>query len=238
MMVTMRASRRSEPTVVAGEQVAVMTPLAAGAGGDARPGGVVVPMLRSSPHGGGQQLAAALHPVLSRVYAARGLRTVGELALTLDRMLPVSSLPGIDAAAELLLRHRAGPLTVIGDFDADGATSTALMVRVLRAFGFTGVDFLVPNRFEFGYGLTPEIVHIAAQRQPRLLVTVDMVFQQCRRGVGARTRWIDVLVTTTRWGAELPDANVIVNRICLQRLRCRALGRRGVRSCDGRLRRH
>ncbi|MFX7140773.1 single-stranded-DNA-specific exonuclease RecJ, partial [Acinetobacter baumannii] len=76
---------------------------------------------------------------------------------------------GIQAAADLLLEHRAdGRVMIIGDFDADGATSTALMVRSLRAWGFGSVVFLVPNRFEFGYGLTPEIVALAAERKPTL----------------------------------------------------------------------
>ena len=97
----------------------------------------------------------ALHPVLGRVYAARGVRSAAELDHSLERLLPVGTLEGIPAAVELLLRHRGGRILVIGDFDADGATSSALMVRALRGLGFAAVDFLVPNRFEFGYGLTP-----------------------------------------------------------------------------------
>src|SRR5260370_24872620 len=89
-------------------------------------------------------------------------------------MLPVGSLEGLDAATRLLAAHRAaGRVLVIGDFDADGATSTALVVRALRAMHFAHVDFLVPNRFRFGYGLTPEIVALAAGRAPSLIVTVD-----------------------------------------------------------------
>src|SRR5262245_42520109 len=93
-----------------------------------------------------------LHPVLRRAYAARGVRDSAELALTLDRLMPVGSLDGIEAAVELILAHRDRRILVVGDFDADGATSTALIVRCLRAWGFASVDFLVPNRFEFGYG--------------------------------------------------------------------------------------
>ena len=155
-----------------------------------------------------------LHPVLQRVYAARGLSGDSELALTLDRLLPVSTLGGVAAAVELLLRHRrsGGPILVIGDFDADGATSTALIVRVLRAWGFPAVDFLVPNRFEFGYGLTPEIVRLAAQRAPALIITVDNGISSIAGVAEARQRGIDVLVTDHHLaGAELPAANVIVN---------------------------
>src|SRR4051812_38854963 len=115
----------------------------------------------------------SLHPVLCRAYAARGVRDRAELALTLDQLVPVSTLDCVEAAVALLLEHRDRRILVIGDFDADGATSTALIVRCLRAWGFASVDFLVPNRFEFGYGLTPEIVGIAAERRPSLIVTVD-----------------------------------------------------------------
>ncbi len=115
-----------------------------------------------------------LHPVLRRAYAARGIREAGQIATDLSRLLPVGTLGGVTAAVDLLLKHRErGRILVIGDFDADGATSTALMLRALRAWGFVHVDFLVPNRFEFGYGLTPEIVNVAAARSPSLLVTVD-----------------------------------------------------------------
>ncbi len=106
-----------------------------------------------------------MHPVLGRVYAARGVRFAQELDTSLERLLPVGTLEGIPAAVDLLLKHRpAGHVLVIGDFDADGATSSALMVRALRGLGFAAVDFLVPNRFQFGYGLTPEIVALAAER--------------------------------------------------------------------------
>lgn len=117
----------------------------------------------------------SLHPVLRRVYAARGVRSEEELSLALSRLLPVGTLEGVEAAVELLLAHRAPgrKVLVVGDFDADGATSSVLIVRALRAWGFAAVDFLVPNRFEFGYGLTPEIVALGAERAPTLIVTVD-----------------------------------------------------------------
>ena len=84
---------------------------------------------------------------------------------------------------------------MIGDFDADGATSTALMVRALRGLGFAAVDFLVPNRFQFGYGLTPEIVALAAQREPTLIVTVDNGISSNAGVAAARAHGIDVLIT-------------------------------------------
>ena len=159
--------------------------------------------------------AAALvhvHPVLGRVYAARGVRSADELDHSLERLLPVGTLEGIPAAVELLLAHRAGRILVIGDFDADGATSSALMVRALTRFGFAAVDFLVPNRFEFGYGLTPEIVALARTRSPSLIVTVDNGVSSNAGVAAARAAGIDVLVTDHHLpGSELPQANVIVN---------------------------
>jgi single-stranded-DNA-specific exonuclease len=111
-----------------------------------------------------------------------------------------------------LLAHRTGRVLVVGDFDADGATSCALVVRALRGCGFAAVDFLVPNRFEFGYGLTPEIVALAATRAPSLIVTVDNGISSAAGVAAARTRGIDVLITDHHLpGAQLPDANVIVN---------------------------
>jgi single-stranded-DNA-specific exonuclease len=154
-----------------------------------------------------------LHPVLRRIYLARGVRTSDDLDLSLDRLLPVSTLESIAAAVDLLLAHRAaGRVLVIGDFDADGATSTALVVRALTAWGFAAVDFLVPNRFEFGYGLTPEIVKLAAGRDPSLIITVDNGISSAAGVTEARSRGIDVLVTDHHLpGVELPAANVIVN---------------------------
>jgi single-stranded-DNA-specific exonuclease len=156
---------------------------------------------------------AGLHPVLRRVYAARGIDNESDLDLSLDRMLPVGSLEGLDAATRLLAAHRsAGRVLVIGDFDADGATSTALVVRALRAMHFAHVDFLVPNRFRFGYGLTPEIVALAAGRAPSLIVTVDNGISSVAGVDAARDIGVPVLVTDHHLpGAVLPRAEVIVN---------------------------
>ena len=158
-------------------------------------------------------LAAPMHPVLRRVYAARGIGNVSELDLSLNRLLPVASLEGLDAGTRLLAAHRfAGRVLIIGDFDADGATSTAVMVRALRAMHFAHVDFLVPNRFHFGYGLTPEIVVLAAQRSPTLIVTVDNGVSSVAGVEAARALGIPVLVTDHHLpGAHLPRADVIIN---------------------------
>ena len=168
---------------------------------------------RSAGGGESSTLHAGLHPVLRRIYLARGVRTADDLDLSLERLLPVSTLESIAAAVDLLLAHRAaGRVLVIGDFDADGATSTALVMRALRAWGFAAVDFLVPNRFEFGYGLTPEIVTLAASRAPSLIITVDNGVSSAAGVARARAHGIDVLITDHHLpGAELPCATVIVN---------------------------
>jgi single-stranded-DNA-specific exonuclease len=154
-----------------------------------------------------------LHPVVRRVYAGRGLCCDEDLDLSLDRLLPVGSLEGVDQAVDLLAQHRqAGRILVIGDFDADGATSSALLVRALRALRFAHVDFLVPNRFSFGYGLTPGIVELAATRSPTLLVTVDNGVSSVDGVEAARRLGIPVLVTDHHLpGSVLPRAAAIVN---------------------------
>jgi single-stranded-DNA-specific exonuclease len=157
-------------------------------------------------------LSSDLHPVLRRIYVTRGVRTPADLDISLERLLPVGTLEGVTAAVDLLLQHRNGRVLIVGDFDADGATSTALMVRALQAWGFASVDFLVPNRFEFGYGLTPEIVTLAVTRSPTLIVTVDNGISSIAGVAHARAQGIDVLITDHHLaGVGLPNANVIVN---------------------------
>ena len=171
-------------------------------------------VVRRAPSSAALQRLAHLPPVLARAYAARGIEDPAQLSIGLDRLLPVGTLEGIDAAVRLLLQHRErrSRILVVGDFDADGATSSALIVRALRAWGYPEVDFLVPNRFEFGYGLTPEIVAIAAEREPALIITVDNGISSIAGVSSARERGIDVLVTDHHLaGHELPMANVIVN---------------------------
>jgi single-stranded-DNA-specific exonuclease len=161
----------------------------------------------------GIDFAADLHPVLKRVYAARGIACAQDLDLSLERLLPVSTLEGVERAAQLLAAHRgAGRVLVVGDFDADGATGSALLVRALRGLKFAHVDFLVPNRFRFGYGLTPGIVAQAAERRPTLIVTVDNGVSSVEGVAAARLLGIPVLITDHHLpGARLPDAEAIVN---------------------------
>ncbi|HEX6929771.1 MAG TPA: single-stranded-DNA-specific exonuclease RecJ [Gammaproteobacteria bacterium] len=158
------------------------------------------------------ELPDTMHPLLRMVFARRRLRSARELDYGLDALLPPDELGGVDAAAGLLAAHLDKRILVVGDFDADGATSCAVALLGLRALGARHVDFLVPDRFRFGYGLTPEIVGIAAAREPDLIVTVDNGISSVAGVAAARAKGIHVLLTDHHLpGAVLPDADVIVN---------------------------
>jgi single-stranded-DNA-specific exonuclease len=151
--------------------------------------------------------------VLARVYAARGIRSTAELDHSLAALPDFRQLANVDAAADRLARAiaRGERILVVADYDADGATACAVAVRGLRAMG-ARVDFLVPNRFEYGYGLTPEIVAVALARQPDLLVTVDNGIASVDGVRAAAAAGCDVLVTDHHLpGAELPQPAIIVN---------------------------
>jgi len=160
------------------------------------------------------ELSENLHPVLARLYAARAVQHADELDLSLERLLPPDRLKHMDAAVALLAESlRAGQrILIVADFDADGATSCALAVRALRAMGARDVRYVVPNRFEYGYGLTPEIVAVAAQQQPDLLITVDNGISSVDGVRAAKALGMRVLITDHHLpGAELPAADAIVN---------------------------
>ncbi|HEV2213529.1 MAG TPA: DHH family phosphoesterase, partial [Gammaproteobacteria bacterium] len=147
--------------------------------------------------GEGSGLPGGLHPLLRRIYAARGIATQAELDLALGSLADYRALGGMERAIDLLAACLAAQkrILVVGDFDADGATSSALLVRALRRFGAEHADYLVPNRFEYGYGLTPEIVALAAERKPDLIITVDNGISSHAGVEAARGRGIRVRVT-------------------------------------------
>ena len=160
-----------------------------------------------------QLVREGLHPVLARVCAARGIRGRKELKDALSGLLPPSGLLGAERAALLLADAIAASkrMLIVADYDCDGATACALGVRALAAFG-ASVGYLVPNRFEFGYGLTPEVVALAARSKPDLLITVDNGIASVEGVEAARTLGIEVIVTDHHLpGAELPRAAAIVN---------------------------
>lgn len=156
----------------------------------------------------------ALPPLLTRLYAARGVQSAAELDKGLARLIPYQQLKGMDAAVDLLvfgLQHGQRML-IVGDFDADGATASTVGVLGLRMLGAAHVDYLVPNRFEYGYGLTPEIVAVALEREPQLLITVDNGISSVEGVAAAKAAGLTVLVTDHHLpGAELPAADSIVN---------------------------
>ena len=156
----------------------------------------------------------SLPPLLQRIYAARGVTTGDDINLQLGQLLPYGGLADIDKAVERLTQalEQQQKVLIIGDYDADGATSTALIIRVLQRYGLRNIDYLVPNRFEYGYGLSPAIVEVAMQSQPALIVTVDNGISSIEGVKKAREAGIDVLITDHHLpGEELPDATVIVN---------------------------
>ena len=153
-------------------------------------------------------------PVLQRIFAARDVANETQLDRRLQALLPFNTLSDIDKAClrlEQALRAQQRIL-IVGDFDADGATSSALAIMALRAMGALHVDFLVPNRFEFGYGLTPGIIGVAQQWQPDLIITVDNGIASIEGVDAANAAGIDVLITDHHLPAEtLPKACAIVN---------------------------
>ncbi|WP_152225230.1 single-stranded-DNA-specific exonuclease RecJ [Pseudomonas sp. SCB32] len=155
-----------------------------------------------------------LPPLLTRLYAARGVQSAAELDKGLARLIPYQQLKGVDAAVELLVDalEKGQRILYVGDFDADGATASSVGVLALRMLGAAWVDYLVPNRFEYGYGLTPEIVAVALEKRPDLLVTVDNGISSIDGVAAAKAAGLRVLVTDHHLpGSELPAADAIVN---------------------------
>lgn len=153
---------------------------------------------------------------IKRILLARDIGSDAELNASLASMEPPGALKGIDAAVELLedALQQQRIVLVCGDYDADGATSTALLIRVLKQLGLQQIDFLVPNRFDFGYGLSPELVDVAAANEPKpdLIITVDNGISSVAGVDHARQLGMDVLVTDHHLpGSQLPNANAIVN---------------------------
>ncbi len=157
--------------------------------------------------------SAQVPPLLARLYGARGLCSEAELQYQLSHLLK-PNFKGLDEAVALLVDAVVAQarVLIVGDFDADGATSSALAVGALKAMGMEQVDFLVPNRFEFGYGLTPEIVAVAVGLEPDVIITVDNGISSIDGVMAAQELGIAVIVTDHHLpGAQLPSAEAIVN---------------------------
>jgi single-stranded-DNA-specific exonuclease len=159
-------------------------------------------------------LSGSIHPLLQRIYAARGVRSADEIDYSLKRLHPYTALKGIETAVELLITALKAEqrILIVADYDADGATSCALAVRGLRAMGAKRVGYVVPNRFEYGYGLTPEIIAVAISYEPDLLITVDNGIASIEGVREAKQRGLGVVITDHHLpGATLPAADAIVN---------------------------
>lgn len=154
------------------------------------------------------------HPLLQRIYSARGIQSKHELERGLEKLLPYKTMLGIDQAVAILIDalKNEEKILIVGDFDADGATSTALAIRALRSFGAQHIDFLVPNRFAFGYGLTPELVDVAKKMEPKVIVTVDNGIANHAGVLAAKESGIKVVITDHHLPTHsLPSADAIVN---------------------------
>lgn len=171
-------------------------------------------LIRRRPRVDDSHLPETLHPLLRQILASRGVDDPALLERSAASLLPPQQLMGMEHAVVLLetaLRAEQRIL-IVGDFDCDGATSSALCVLALRAMGARHVDFLVPNRFEYGYGLTPEIVELAVMRGCDLLMTVDNGISSITGVAAAKAAGMQVLVTDHHLpGNELPQADAIVN---------------------------
>ncbi|WP_439537197.1 single-stranded-DNA-specific exonuclease RecJ [Methyloversatilis sp.] len=154
-----------------------------------------------------------VHPLLARLYAARGVQDRSQIDYSLKALLPPDSMRGLADAAVMLADaiEADARLLIVADYDCDGATACAIGIRALRAMG-ANVSYLVPNRFEYGYGLTPEIVDLAAHAEPDMLITVDNGIASVEGVARANELGMSVLVTDHHLpGDELPAADVIVN---------------------------
>ena len=159
-------------------------------------------------------LESNLHPLLKRVYANRKITHPDDINYQFDQLLDYSDFKGINEAVVVIANaiFKKQSIMIIGDYDADGATSTALMVKAFKLFGHENVNYLVPNRFEYGYGLTPQIVDVALDHKPDLIITVDNGISSIDGVSHAKNNGIKVVVTDHHLaGKQLPDADAIVN---------------------------
>ncbi|MDE1482696.1 single-stranded-DNA-specific exonuclease RecJ [Xenorhabdus bovienii] len=170
--------------------------------------------LRRRPVADDSHLPNSIHPLLRRLYAMRGIRQADELERGAKGLLNYQSLNGIEQAVSLLITalHDHWRIVIVGDFDTDGATSTALCIRALRAMGYRNLDYLVPNRFEDGYGLSVQVVNEVVKKGADLIITVDNGISSHEGVAAAHQHSIKVLVTDHHLpGETLPAADAIIN---------------------------
>ncbi|MCL4112737.1 UNVERIFIED_CONTAM: hypothetical protein GTU68_021755 [Idotea baltica] len=160
-------------------------------------------------------IADSDNSLINRVFAKRGINHDDELGCELKQLHSISQLKGIESAVDIIIDafHSGSNILIVGDFDADGATSTVVALKAFELLGFKGkVDYLVPNRFEYGYGLTPEIVKVAAQFSPEIIITVDNGISSIAGVLQAKSQGYKVIVTDHHLPSKtLPDADAIIN---------------------------
>lgn len=158
-------------------------------------------------------LPDSFSPLLKQIYASRGT-TAEECDLTLSRLLRPNTMKGLDIASKIIadgIRDNRAIL-IMGDFDADGATSTCVCMLALKMMGASNIDYLIPNRFDFGYGLSPEIVAVAHSKGAELLITVDNGISSVEGVAAAKALGMQVVITDHHLpGKTIPDADAIVN---------------------------
>ena len=158
-------------------------------------------------------LDKGVNPTLSSIFASREISSIDEIDYKLDKLLPPNLLKSINGASNLLIDKidSQDKIIIIGDYDADGATATACGYLGLKKFG-ANVDFIVPNRFQFGYGLTEEIVDLAYEQKPGLIITVDNGIASIKGVEKAKSYGVDVIITDHHLPSKtLPKANFIIN---------------------------
>jgi len=163
---------------------------------------------------GSESPIAGVPPLIERLLQHRGIKSADEIEFVLNHLLPPEQLLGIESAVKIIhqaLKNRQRIL-IIGDYDVDGATSTTVAVRALKMMGGENISYLVPNRFEYGYGLTPEIVAVALKQHPDLIITVDNGIASVDGVAAAKAAGLSVIITDHHLpGSELPAADAIVN---------------------------
>jgi len=156
----------------------------------------------------------SIHPLIARLYLARGIESADQVNYQLKNLLHPNDLSDIEKAAQIIIDaiQQQRKIVIVGDFDADGATSTAVALRCLLAFGSVNHDYLVPNRFDYGYGLTEKLVDELVKMDAELIITVDNGISSVNGIQRAREIGMQVVVTDHHLpGTELPPANAIVN---------------------------
>ena len=171
-------------------------------------------IIAQRPQTAANTLLADIDPVLQAIFKSRGIQQADELERSLAKLPSPWLLSGMQSMVEHLIIaiKEQKSLTVVADFDADGATSCALAIKGLALLGLQKLNFVVPNRFEYGYGLTPEIVELVKQQQPDIILTVDNGISSIEGVNAAKAAGIQVLITDHHLpGHELPAADAIVN---------------------------